>query len=318
MIQTIRDALDSSLREYITSQDRPRAWGDPINEDEWDELLREGSINAIAQDRRTIEKVRDDLLAARQRHNPHARAARQPGPSPERIDNRNRRIRRERAMQQLLALDAEQDAKDPCGLHAFRRDVLRDRTVSDVEAWLNGQRGDAKRSGPKFSLVPVAVDGTIHRVAYPGSVLERLGAVGASLADRYGWDRAEAATFVLTRTAPSAPAVKAEVHRKLQFPALSKIILSIDLSTTPSEVAAIYGRLRAREFGQSRLRRLDEKHTELAVFAYAHRHQPIAEQLIEWNQRHKRRWWYRFPAVFKREAELAMGSLLELRPHRRH
>ena len=94
----------------------------------------------------------------------------------------------------------------------------------------------------------------------------------------------------------------------------ARIILTIDPTATPSEVAAVYSRLRADEFG--RVRRLDAKHAQLAVFVFRHQALTASEQWATWNSRVKKPWRYRFPSTFKREGALAVGALADLRPHR--
>jgi hypothetical protein len=67
-------------------------------------------------------------------------------------------------------------------------------------------------------------------------------------------------------------AIAASVQTAFHLPALSKIVLTIDPTSTPAAVAAVYSFVRAAPFG--RTRRLDAKHAELAVFAAQTRRAP--------------------------------------------
>jgi hypothetical protein len=104
------------------------------------------------------------------------------------------------------------------------------------------------------------------------------------------------------------------VQLKFPLPARARIVLTIDPTSTPAEVAASYSRLRAQQFG--RVRRLTAKHAELAVFTIRHAALGLDEQLSKWNSSVPHRKRYRFRSVFKREAERARQSLVELLPQR--
>jgi hypothetical protein len=87
-----------------------------------------------------------------------------------------------------------------------------------------------------------------------------------------------------------------------------QIVLTIDPTATPREVAVAYASLRKRQFG--RIRRLQPKQAELAVFASRQRSQTDRQQMEEWNRMHPRN-RYRFPSVFKRDAHLAIQALAD-------
>ena len=96
-------------------------------------------------------------------------------------------------------------------------------------------------------------------------------------------------------------------------PCLSRIVLTIDPTCTPAEVADHYRRVRGREYG--RLRRLTEKHAALAVFRAEQPGERISrEQIQVWNSQVTRRqpgWRYKQLKLFIRDAETALERLLD-------
>src|SRR5262245_25838360 len=117
----IREALNQSLRQHVAANHMAAAWGGPLSDEELDDPERRRIPQTTADGRLNIEALRNSILAKRRRYNPHVRAPRQRGPSPERIQNRKRRLLHETALRELLVLDAERDARDSCGVHAYRR-----------------------------------------------------------------------------------------------------------------------------------------------------------------------------------------------------
>jgi len=217
----------------------------------------------------------------------------------------------------LFVADVEADADDRFGVQAFRNEVLGGDLVQDLNAWVSvhvRRQGRPTVIRGRASLLAIRFDGDIvHRATRRKGILERLRQISESLAAFYGWEAADATTYVLPGTVPRVPAIKGDVRLKFPLPARSKIVLTIDPTATPREVAAAYAGLRKRQFG--RIRRLQRKHAELAVFAIRQRSETDREQMEEWNRMHPGR-SHRFPSVFRRDADLAIKALAELRPHR--
>jgi hypothetical protein len=297
---------------------RQRDLGRPLGDDEWDLLRERGTREQFERGKMVPEQIRDEILTMRRTY-ASGRAPRLKGPSAHRRDNRQRRVIHERALAELFVAHLEQQPHDHCGVRAFRRDVLNDARVTDVRTWLDAEvrrQGRPTIRAGRVSLVSIKCDGEIiRRATRRNSRLDRLRHVSERLAEFYGWEPADAATYVLTHTRPPVQAITGHVSMKWPVPCRSRIMMTIDPTTPPSEVATVYGQLRNREFG--RVRRLDAKHAALATFAVQHDDQPIGEQMAIWNRTKGKAWRYRFPSVFKRDARLAIGSLAELRPHRR-
>ena len=85
------------------------------------------------------------------------------------------------------------------------------------------------------------------------------------------------------------------------------MVLTIDPTWTPHEVAAAYRTHRRTHFG--RLRRLSRKHALLAVFAATYP-EPSLGRLADWNRRH-RPYGYRALHVFNRDCQAALARLTE-------
>jgi hypothetical protein len=316
MIQ-IRDAVDEVLHEQWNRTGGPAEFGQPLSDDEWDLLEARGLVRRIEAGTLTVQQMRDVVLENRRVYVRPRRGSRAPGSPMRPIPLRSHVRARQRALAHLFVADVETDARDRFGVQAFRREVLRDDVVRDVNVWMSHQ---VRRQGRptvirgRASLLAIRIDGDIvHRATRRKAILERLRQISESLAAFYGWEPADATTYVLTGTAPRVPAIKGDVRLKFPLPARSKIVLTIDPTATPREVAAAYASLRRRQFG--RIRRLQPKHAELAVFAIRQHSQTEREQMEEWNRMHPGE-RYRFPSVFKRDSVLAIQALAELRPHR--
>jgi hypothetical protein len=190
--------------------------------------------------------------------------------------------------------------------------------VSDLRGWIQEQVRQQDRptvENGRAQLVAVRLDDEIvRRATRLGGPLEWLRQISHALATFCRWEPADAATYVLTDRSPSVRSITADVRLRWPMLARSSITLTIGPTATPNEVAAAYSRLRRQEFG--RVRRLTPKHATLAAFVIRHGAEADAEQMNEWNRTHQKSWRYRFPSVFRREADLARNSLIELRPHR--
>ena len=95
--------------------------------------------------------------------------------------------------------------------------------------------------------------------------LDRLRSIARKLSDYYRLDRIDALEFVLTSEPPLTAAVECSIRLQHQMPMCSRIVLEVDPMCTPKEVQEVYARVRREEFGA--LRRMEDKHLRLAVFA---------------------------------------------------
>jgi hypothetical protein len=141
-----------------------------------------------------------------------------------------------------------------------------------VERQMRAQ-GSATIDNGAVALLALRLDGdVVHWPTHRGGVLEHLRQISERLARYYGWEPADAAVCVLSAAAPLVQAIRGEVQLKFPMAARSKIVLTIDATATPNEVAAAYAHVRRRQFG--RVRRPAAKHAQLAVFALRHQSMP--------------------------------------------
>lgn len=76
----------------------------------------------------------------------------------------------------------------------------------------------------RASLLAIRIDGDIvHRATRRKGILERLRQISESLAAFYGWEAADATTYVLTGAVPRVPAIKGDVRLKFPLPAGSRL-----------------------------------------------------------------------------------------------
>lgn len=116
-----------------------------------------------------------------------------------------------------------------------------------------------------------------------GTELERLRILGERLASAYGWQPAQATTFVLTGLAPAVDPVRITVHEGSR-PTTQRIVLDVDPAQTPEDVAAAY-RATRKAMISKRHRDLSEKMYELAMFVDPADTRPWQERLTQWNER---------------------------------
>ena len=238
----------------------------------------------------------------------------------------NRHLRRE-AVSLLLA---EVALADPSVDH-FRLRRLGGKLLSwdAAAAWIHKQAGrDGKptRWGPitarKSERAPFAIKAIGYAVAGSnwahnkavthGGVLDNLRLIGESLSRLVGWQPAEAVMFVLTNEVPLVSAIR--VREELKFPvqSTSRIVLTIDPTLTPQEVAEEYKKARQRFLGAGRRqRKMEEKHLRLAAFsALRPKDETLAKKMRAWNRRY-RRWKCTEVTNFGRDVLEARGRLLQ-------
>ncbi len=118
--------------------------------------------------------------------------------------------------------------------------------------------------------------------------------------------------FVLTGEVPLASAMR--VQENLNFPvqAASRIVMTIDPTLMPQEVAEEYKRVRQRFLGEGRRqRKMEEKHLRLAEFsAMRPKDETLAKKMRTWNRRYPR-WKYTQVTNFGRDVLEARRRLLQ-------
>ena len=218
----------------------------------------------------------------------------------------------------LRRAHVEMDPRDPFGVQAFRREVLADRLVKNLKEWIDAAR---RRQGRptiirgRVSLLAIRLDDAIvRRATRRGRPLERLRQVSDT------WPRSAAGNPPMPRPTSSPlhrlTSARSRPRAAQVSPAGTrpKVVLTID----PPQHQRRWRRRRSitgaaiRTYPPPR-----SKHAQLAVFAFQHQALPIDEQLATWNGSGRRRdHRYRFRSVFKREADMAFRSLVDLRPRR--
>jgi hypothetical protein len=240
---------------------------------------------------------------------------------------RRRVSAREHAVAALFAHHAEHERGEAFGIAAFHRDVLRGRwlAVDEVTTWIERQRqiqgpvgsrrpsGRTARSGIRVPLLAWAdpdAAWTSWVATKRGSRLDRLRRISEALSRFYGWPPAGATLFVLTGRAPQHQAIRTTVRHRTPLQVRSRVVLEIDPMSTPADVADEYRRVRRLHFG-TRLRRLSDKHAQLAMFHLAHQDLGPSEALATWN-----RTWppfrYRSLSAFRRDGRDALVRLREM------
>lgn len=147
--------------------------------------------------------------------------------------------------------------------------------------------------------IPTAIDG----------VLEQLNLLSERLAEEFGWTKAEATLFILTASVPEiAPVTSTLIERQLS--ALSRIVLTVDPSLSPREVAEYYRKMRQEVMG-ARHRDLSEKHLQLAIFAATQPEERTwSEKMAVWNKSHPTEWRYEEVGNFSHDCLQARRRLL--------
>jgi hypothetical protein len=155
---------------------------------------------------------------------------------------------------------------------------------------------DYPRTGREWvQRIPVGPDGP----------LGELYKISESLAEAYGWQRAQATAFVLTDLAPEiTPCTVSFAGR--DFGGLARIQLVVDPYYTPAEVAQMYKPIRSRVW-KGKAKGLSEKHTRLGIHVL---HHPDFDHgcMQKWNEQYPN-WAFSDMKRFKREASMAHSRL---------
>jgi hypothetical protein len=184
--------------------------------------------------------------------------------------------------------------------------------VNRVPEWINAQLSAAPLPAPR-SLPPMMEDELRRVIEYPPRVsttllfiqngrirkvtvattyagketpLATLAALARTLAVRWRWHPAQATMFVLTGNQPTVRSAVADIELNGETPTASRIVLTVDPSLSPKEVAAWYSEVRAL-IKPSRVRPMGIRSYRLAQFVIEH---PIGR----WGVR-RRSWNLQYP-----------------------
>lgn len=141
--------------------------------------------------------------------------------------------------------------------------------------------------------------------AGPDGPLGALRKLSQRLAEIYGWQRAQASTFVLTDLSPEIPGYMVSFQGH-DLGVLARIQVVADPFHSPAEVAQIYKRIRTQVL-TGKTKGLSEKHTRLALHVLG---QPELDCrcLQTWNQQYPE-WTYARMNRFRKEALNAQRRL---------
>jgi len=242
---------------------------------------------------------------------------------------------RAEAVAHLIAVEARKT--EP--VVEFRTRVLRGRLLQpeQVDRWLGvlARRQEAKpwariyvsAEEAEMGVVPIGTSNLIERgfdtldYLVPGServhhvlvsskgILGWLRWLSAWLCQQYRWAPAHATMFILTDAAPPIPELHYDVDSRRAVPALTRVVMTIDPTMSPREIATLYRQIRFRYFGR-RHRSMTPKHVELAKFWSTQDQSATWKDLMaEWNKLH-RRWAYKREQNFARDCAQARERLL--------
>src|SRR5918999_3888064 len=134
---------------------------------------------------------------------------------------------------------------------------------------------------------------------------------------RYPWSKEEATTFILTNLPPIVNEVDVRFQESPTLPGATRIILTIDPTLSPAELAEQYKRVRA-EVLPKRYRSLTAKHLRLAAFVSQRSEEKTWEQTrLDWHkwceeEGYPAEYKYDDAISFSRAARDAVNHLLKL------
>lgn len=208
----------------------------------------------------------------------------------------------------LLAHEAGEQAE----VKSFREDILGTRLLplEHLPTWIEEQ-GERERTGePAQALEYLGGSGwPLRRRAAQGGVLERLGLLSAKLAEIYGWEQAQASTFVLTGLPPLISYVRTTMVGGVPLSSTTRIVLEVNPGVTPRQLAGHYKRARARVISKSP-DKVTDKRAQLAVFVAGHTDGDWPDVMRLWNEKFPK-WRYKDAETFQREAVSSRRALLD-------
>lgn len=306
-----------------------------LSDEEWGLLEDDGHVQEVESGAAGVEYLVERVRRVRRVAASRRQARNEAGATVNPAELARRASSRADAISALLAADASRREE----VVAFRREVLRGKLLKPerVAEWIERRSREGEQVRRKVLGEPWEVDpraegrewidgrpvvryetpsveyaapegGWVQRAA-SSSELERLRKVGEGLASRYGWQPAQATIFLLTGAVPILPAIRARTVSKLPVVAATRIVLEVDPTATPREVAEHYAEVRTRVTGGQRSRRMSEKHLRLAIFAESHDQGAWADRMARWNSDFPD-WRYTEPTNFQRDATSAISRLL--------
>lgn len=302
-----RHVLDVRLLEQYGAAEDAVILAAPLTDHEWAEIS--GSAGRIAaSDHVFVERVLRRIVQGRRTYLLSRRRTRVQPVVAGGVTGRAAAVA-------ALLVSRLQSPDDPAGIGAFRREVLHNRVRAprSIARWIKAQQqfGDGHLGRTLAYRVPSS-EWTQYVATRAGGTLERLRVASERTSAFTGWRSADATVFILTGVVPTTSAVQAEVRYQPTMSVRSRIVLTVDPTSTPAEVAAAYRRFRGRNFG--RVRRLSAKHTALAHFAIEHAHLSALEQMTRWNAG-RRQGRYGQLKEFTRDCQQALRRLADpLRP----
>jgi hypothetical protein len=226
----------------------------------------------------------------------------------------------------ILFLEARQEEK----VKAFREKHLPDGLlpISGVGRWIKKIAKTERPLGAENRGLPVLEYESKENPLPMGiavstdGVLDELLRLCEHLTYAYGWEPAEAASFVLSDGVPEKESIRATVNSNSYLPFISHITLEINPAMSEQDVAKAYTRTRDKFFKrQGRTRRQSIKHQTLGAFyarnvVYAES-QERRERLMErWNDLcvsgtlWKEKWQYGAVTNFQRDGKRAYTELV--------
>jgi hypothetical protein len=129
------------------------------------------------------------------------------------------------------------------------------------------------------------------------------------LEEQYSWKQALATIFVLTGRIPLISLISSTQKWRSRS-LLNRIVLEVDPTVSPKEVAENYRNLR-KEMMSVRPRKLSEKHMQLAIFNMKYtKGETWAMKMAEWNKEQRIEWRYKEVSNFALDCRQARTRLL--------
>jgi hypothetical protein len=155
-------------------------------------------------------------------------------------------------------------------------------------------------------------DGWVGRVpTVVGNLLDRLRLLSERLAEKYKWTDGQATAFVLADRIPLIGSLDITLKRNSN-PLFSRIVLEVDPTLSPREIAEAYRRKRL-EIMPKRYRNLSEKHIQLALFnAEQSKGRTWGVKMAEWNKTQPPEWAYKDVGNFSHDSLEARRHLLRI------
>lgn len=190
--------------------------------------------------------------------------------------------------------------------YALQRDAATGHVITDPVLKLEGAIG---ARGIRYRVLALDLSASEAVFTSATGTLEQLRQVSEDLATRFRWDIDDAAVFVLTGRAPSVEPITVTWHMSKAFPVCSRVILEVDPTLRPSDVARAYHTVR-RSMWPRRSRALGKKHASLAAFIEERSTGTTWRQrFAEWNRKNPTA-LYSSESNFRRDALKARRRLL--------